>query len=196
MVKVKLALLLLISALLIGIFLFFWQSFSQKQQATSSVVEAIRALNRWETASYSVDTVIDKGNDGNRIQQLLFGDKILLIAHGEAVAGFDLANLPSNAVDIQATVITVTLPKPQLLFTKLDNDKTKVYDRQQGILVIQPDKNLESQARVAAENAVQASACSEGILITASDTARKELTSLLKGLHFSNITIIIPQGSC
>ena len=196
MLKIKIITsLIFLCIIIVGGFM-LWNSYSQKQQATSSVVESIRALNRWETASYSVDTVIDKGTGGNKIQQLLFADKILLVAHGEAVGGFDLASLSTDAVNIQGTNITVTLPKPQLLYTKLDNDKTKVYDHQQGLLVLQPDITLESQARSAAESAIQTSACTEGLLTTASDTARKELTILLKGLHFTTITLIIPTGSC
>ena len=192
-VKRSLLVLLLISLIIVGLMII--PPLMKNQNDTTAVVQEIRALNKWETASFTIEKVIDQGNSGNMFQQFLFGDKILLIAHGEAVAGFDLTSLSANDVHIQGNSITVTLPKPQIIYTRLDNDKTRVYDRQQGILT-QPDKNLESDARASAEKSIRATACSEDILTVASDNARKEISTLLSAFKFSTMTISIPQGSC
>lgn len=192
-VKLTLLILLLLTLIIVGLMII--PPLIKTQNDTTAVVQEIRALNKWETASFTIEKVIDQGNSGNMFQQFLFGDKILLIAHGEAVAGFDLSTLSPNDVHIQGNSITVTLPKPQIIYTRLDNDKTRVYDRQQGLLT-QPDKNLESNARVSAEKAIQAAACSDNILTVASDNARKEISTLLSAFKFSTITISIPQGGC
>ncbi len=172
-----------------------YNSLVHSPQSSQAVVTQMRSLNRWETASFSIEKVIEKGTSQNKFAQILFGDKILLIAHGEVIAGFDLSNITANSVSVHGTSIDISLPPPQILVTRLDNKLTYVYDRQQGFLA--PNgKDLESEARLSAENDIRAAACTEGILSKASDTAKTQLTSLLKGIGFSTIHIIIPQGSC
>lgn len=167
----------------------------KRQNDTATILQEIQSLNRWETASFTIEKIIDQGTSGNPFQEFLFGNKILLIAHGQAVAGFNLSTLSQDSVHIQQSSIVINLPKPEILYTKLDNDKTRVYDRQQGLLT-KPDKDLESQARLSAENAIRTAACTENILTIASDNARKQLTSLLSSFNFTSITISIPQGNC
>ncbi len=191
----KRALLALVALSIIILTIVFILPHMKKQNDTTAVVQEIRTLNKWETASFTIEKIIDQGSSDNIFQQFLFGNKILLIAHGEAVAGFDLSTLSQNSVLIQGTSITVTLPKPTILYTRLDNSKTRVYDRQQGLLT-QTDINFESQARLSAEQAIQSAACNENILAVASDNARKGLSTLLSTFHFSSITITIPQGNC
>jgi hypothetical protein len=162
----------------------------------AAVIKEVRALQRLETASFTIEKVIDSGTTGNNVfQQFLFGDKILLIAHGQVIAGFDLAQISDKDVEVDGTSIHLTLPAPQILVTTLDNTQTKVYDRQKGIL--NPgNKDLESDARKAAENAIKDAACSGDILKQASDNARKQLTSFFMALGFEQVSIDIPNGSC
>jgi Protein of unknown function (DUF4230) len=160
-----------------------------------AVVKQIRTLNRWETVSYQVEQIIDNGTSGNVFQQLLFGDRILLIAHGSVTAGFDLANLSEKSVHIQGKSIEISLPDPEILSTSLDESQTRVYDRQKGLLVPTND-NLESEARLSAINKIHQAACTDGVLQTASDNAQKQLTTMLQSLGFVTITITIPPGHC
>lgn len=162
----------------------------------AAVIKEIRSLQRLETASFTIEKIIDGGTTGNNIfQQFLFGDKILLIAHGQVIAGFDLSQVSENDIKIDGTKLTLVLPPPQILVSTLDNTQTKVYDRQKGLL--NPgEKDLESRARQAAEDSIRKAACDGGILTQASDNARKQLTSLFIALGFSQISIDIPQGEC
>ena len=73
-------------------------NWENNKKDTTAVVLEMRALNRWETASYTIEKVIDTGNSGNVFQQFLFGNRILLIAHGEVIGGFDLSTLSANNV--------------------------------------------------------------------------------------------------
>ena len=160
-----------------------------------AVIKQIRSLQRLETATFTVEKIIDAGTSGNQFSEFLFGDRILLIAHGDIIAGFDLADLPENTVDISNKTITLTLPPPRILVTKLDNTQTKVYDRRTGLLS-KGDKDLESTARLAAEQSIQKAACDEGILTQAAENAHKQVTAVLKAMQFETITINIPLGSC
>jgi hypothetical protein len=192
----------LISASVFLIVLFIgWFFLFKNQPGTNintsrvAVIKEIRNLQRLETASFTIEKIIDGGTSGNVFQQLLFGDRILLIAHGQVIAGFDLSQISEKDVVISDKSLRLTLPKPQVLVTTLDNTQTRVYDRTRGIL--NPgDKDLESKAREAAQNSITDAACKGDILKQASDNARKQLTALLSALGFTQITIDIPESSC
>lgn len=182
--------------LLVGWFLVFRDSSAVKLNLDRvAVIKEMRSLQRLETASFTVEKIIDGGTEGNVFQQFLFGDKILLIAHGQVIGGFDLSQISEKDIEIEGTGIRVTLPKPQILVTTLDNTQTRVYDRTRGILS-PGDKDLETKAREAAEKSIKDAACEGGILKQASDNARKQLTAFLSALGFTQISIDIPEGSC
>lgn len=163
--------------------------------SSQTVIKQIRSLNRLETSSYTIEKIIDVGTSGNKFSQFLYGDRILLIAHGSVIAGFDLAKMEEENIQVNGETLNVTLPAPEILVTKLDSDQTRVYDRQQGLLT-KGDENLESEARAEAEKVIKDAACKGGILDEASKNARNQLTTLFKSLGFATVIIEIPQGSC
>lgn len=165
------------------------------RMSKTTVVKELKELNRLETAQFTIEKVIDAGTNGNTFNELLFGDRILLIAHGEVIAGFDLSRLENKDIQTNGDSMIVKLPSPEILITSLDSNQTRVYDRRRGLLA-RDDKDLETKARVAAQEAIQKAACDGGILDEASTNARKQLTALFKTLGFVTITIDIPQGSC
>ncbi len=162
----------------------------------TAVITELRDLNRLETAAFTIEKVIDAQNaTSSRIEEFLFGDKLLLIAHGEVIAGIDLSQMEESGIQINEKSITLTLPPAQILVTSLDNTQTKVYDRRTGILA-KGDKDLEGEARKAAEQSIRVAACEGGILDQASENARKQLTALFRTLSFENISIVIPTSAC
>ncbi len=155
----------------------------------------MRSLNRLETATFTIEKIIDAGTSGNALSQFLFGDRLLLIAHGEVIAGFDLSQLPANSIAIDQSTLRLTLPSPSILVTKLDNTQTRVYDRRTGLLS-KGDKNLEANARAEAEKIISQAACTGNILTEASKNARSQLTALFKSLGFTTVIITIPDTTC
>lgn len=162
----------------------------------TAVIKEIRNLNRLETASFTIEKIIDGGTtEKGPVSQLLFGDRILLIAHGEVIAGFDLSQISEKDIQIQGTSLSITLPKPQILTTVLDNTQTRVYDRRRGILNMGED-NLESEVRKAAESSIREAACKGNILTQASDNGKKQLTALFMALGFSSVSINVANATC
>ncbi len=161
----------------------------------AAVVKEMRSLNRLETAQFTIEKIIDAGTSGSALRNFLFGDRLLFIAHGEVIAGFDLSQLSENDISISDNSINLTLPSPQILFVRLDSEQSRVYDRQQGLLT-KGDKDLESAARLEAEQTIKKSACESGILTQATDNGRKQLTTILRSFGFDSVHIEIPVGSC
>lgn len=157
-----------------------------------AVVQRIQRLNRLETVVYSIDTVVEGSRTNAILPDLLAGDRILLVVHGQSIAGIDLSQLKPEDVQITESngtrSIHVTLPPSQLFLTTIDNQHTRVYARSTGLLV-PADQNLESDTRAKAEQQLQQSALTDGILDAASKNAKATVTTLLYGLGFSHVDI-------
>ncbi len=161
-----------------------------------SIIKEMRQLGRLETASFTIEKIIEaKKDDGGPWRNLLFGDKLLLIANGEVIAGYDVSALADGDVEKMSKSLRIKLPAPQILSVRLDNEKTRVYDRNQGILS-RGDKDLETEARLAAEQSIREAACAAGILGQAQENAVKQLKALFGSLGYTDIIIQSPSGSC
>ena len=183
-----------------GIFWVVYTTFIQEEgyyvnTSGTAVVTEIQKLSRLETASYTIEKVIDAGTQGNAFQELLFGDKILLIANGQVIAGIDFSQVSADNIQINGSTIIFTSPPPSIFFTRLDNESTRVYDRSTGLLS-RGETDLETTARAQAEIVIRQAACDAGILDTAEENARKQLNSLFTALGFTAVTVNIPKGSC
>ncbi len=156
------------------------------------VVQHIQRLSRLETVVYSLDTVVEGQHSNPVLPDVLAGDKILLVVHGESIAGVDLGRLrPEDVrIDERAGVrsIHVTLPPSEIFVTTLDNQHTRVYARSTGLLV-PADENLESETRAKAQQQLERAALADGILDTARKNARATVTTLLYGLGFQQVDV-------
>ncbi len=135
---------------------------------------------------------MDKVVEGNRenpfLPNFLVGDKLLLVAHGEVLAGVDLSQLKASDVSVHGNAVTVHLPQAQILMTRIDNGRTRVYSRTTGLLV-PADPNLESQVCLAAEQEFAQAALADGVLDKARQNARTAVSALLSGLGFQRVDV-------
>jgi hypothetical protein len=156
--------------------------------SSPSVVEKIRQLSRLETVVYSLDKIVEGERVSSVLPDFLAGDKLLLVAHGEVIAGVDLSQLKPSDVTVKGDEVHVRLPTSTVLTTRIDNSRTKVFSRTTGLLVNQ-DVDLESKARLAAEQQITQAALDDGILDKASQNARTSVTALLYGLGFHTVDV-------
>lgn len=152
-----------------------------------TVIASIQRLARLESVVYNMDKVVEGDRTSQYLPDFLMGDKLLMIVHGQAVAGVDLSRVQAANVQIDGSSVTITMPPAELLSVSLDNSKTRVYSRTTGLLV-PADPNLESEVREKAEADLRQSALESGILTTAQGNARATLTTLLHSLGFQQIT--------
>jgi hypothetical protein len=153
-----------------------------------TVVDRIQQLQRLETVVYTMDKVVSGAKENPIFPDFLAGDRLLLLVHGEVVAGVDFSSLKPSDVTVEGKQIHLHLPAAQVLITHLDSAKTRVYSRQTGLLV-PTDPNLESQVRQEAERQLLQAALADGILHTAQQNANRTITSLLQGLGFEKIDL-------
>ena len=156
-----------------------------------TVVRQIQQLQRLETVDYTMDKIISGERDNPYLPKFLVGDRLLLVVHGEVVAGVDLGKVQPGDVSVNARSISLRLPAAEVFSTRIDNAKTRVYSRDTGLFST-PDPNLESEVRQEAERQLQQAALLDGILKTAQQNAHNTLGSMLKGFGFDQVQIL-PQ---
>ncbi|MFY9951456.1 MAG: DUF4230 domain-containing protein [Candidatus Sulfotelmatobacter sp.] len=153
-----------------------------------TVVRQIQKLQRLETVSYTMDKIISGEHENAYLPKFLAGDRLLLVVHGEVVAGINLASLGPGDVLIKGQTVSIHLPAAEVFSTRIDNARTRVYSRDTG-LFSSPDPNLESEVREEAERQLQQAALQDGILKTAADNARTTIAGMLQGFGFREVDI-------
>ena len=153
-----------------------------------TVVRQIQRLQRFETVSYTLDKIIGGEHDNPYLPKFLAGDRLLLVVHGEVVAGMNTATIQPSDVSVNGHRISIHLPAAEIFNTRLDNARTRVYSRDTGLFT-SPDPNLESQVRQEAERQLQQAALQDGILKAADQNGRATISSMLAGLGFNQVDL-------
>jgi len=153
-----------------------------------AVVRQVRALERIETVSYNSDKVVTGERESTIFPDFLAGDRLLLVAHGEVIAGVDLAKLQPADVAVSGHSVSVHLPAAEIFTASLDNAKTRVFSRDTGLFT-SADPNLEGEVRAEAEHQLRDAALSDGILKTAKTNAAQSVHRLLAGLGFTSVQV-------
>ena len=150
-----------------------------------TIIRQVRGLSRLETASYTIEKVIT-AESGQGPLAFLFGDQLILVAHGQVIAGVDLGKMGDGDIIVaeEGTAI-VTLPPAEVLVIKLDNQKSYVVDRDTGLIGVNPA--LETDARQAAEEEILSAALEDGILEMAQRNAESSVRQLILALGFQEV---------
>ena len=157
-----------------------------------TVLVEVQDLSNLETAAYSVEKIIT-AESGQGPFGFLFGDRLILVAHGKVVAGVDLSKVEDGDIVVDADGrVEVTLPPAEILHVYLDNDKSYIYDRDTGFIGMNPA--LESEARRAAEREILNAAVEDGILDIAQENAEAYIGRFILSLGFKTVdfTEVVP----
>ncbi len=157
----------------------------------------IQDLGRLESTDFVVQVHVPITDEPaglwDRVKALFGTDELLLVATGEAIAGFDLQKLRPQDVVVAGDSVLVSLPPAEILFTRVDNQETYVYSRETG-LFWKPDKDLETEARRQAEVKVREWTLDHGILDRAEQNGEVFLERFLRSLGFTDVTLTVrPQ---
>jgi hypothetical protein len=151
---------------------------------------AVRKLGRLETMQYVMQTVVDIEGQRDTFWERIFGtDKLLLIAAGEAVAGFDLDKLQSSDLKVDGKSVTLTLPPPEVFSYHINEGETYVYQRVTGIFV-PLDKELETRARQLAVERLRTWALQHDILDKAEAAGMARMEAFLRSLGFTSVKVM------
>ncbi len=121
------------------------------------------------------------------LPEFLTGEKLLLVAVGEVEAGVDLDELEQEDVRVVGKTVTIDLPQARILDSSLDEDATRLYDRDRGLLKPQGNDELLEEARRNALEQIQEEARNSGILEKAQSNARDSVRTLATSLGYEKV---------
>jgi hypothetical protein len=166
----------------------FGQGRSTSIASQTSVVERVQSLQRMETVVFNMDKVVTGEKGSPFLPDFLVGDRMLMVVHGQVVAGVDFSQFRATDVQVAGRDVHIKMPAARVLLTRIDNARTRVYSRSTGLLV-PVDPNFEGQVRQQAEGELLEEAMRGGILTSANQNARNTLVSLLLGLGFEKVNV-------
>jgi len=153
-----------------------------------TIVRQVRSLSRLETVSFTVEKVIT-AESGQDALAFLFGDQLILVAHGQVIAGVDLGQMQEGDITVtDDDRVVVILPPAEVFVVALDNERSYVYDRETGLFGLNQD--LETAARQAAEEEILNAALEDGILEMAEANARAYLERLITAFGFREVVFV------
>jgi hypothetical protein len=168
-----------------------------KVDVQSIVIQQMRNASELTTAAFTMQAVVPTSQD-NSIGGFVIGTtKLLYIAYGEVKAGVDLSQLTNENVQVSGETVQLQLPPAQILDSKIDVNRSKVYDYNRGLLGLGPDvaPELQNLAQQEALKKVVEAACEDGLLNKASDRAKLVVTQLLNTAGYKQVLVKIPSPS-
>ena len=139
------------------------------------VVQRLQALNRLETARQTNRDVVEARAGYGSLPSLLGQDRLLMVVQTEAVAGVDLSALQPGDVAVDGKKAVLRLPAPEVFSVHVDDNGSRVYQRERGWLVFRPDLDLERQARLGAQRRARGAESVAGLLALARTNAEGDL---------------------
>lgn len=155
------------------------------------LVQQLRNASELTTAVFAMQTVVPASRDRTLGGYTIGRTTLLYIAYGEVRAGVDLSALQPDDVQVNGDSISVQLPPPQILDSKIDVTRSKIYDYDRGFMGLGPDAAPELQEFAEQETLTQieATACTQGVLQTANERAKLTVSQLLTTAGYAAPTV-------
>jgi hypothetical protein len=170
-----------------------------KDRSQPVLLKSLENLSDYHAATANMQVVVDVEQDARLLPSFIKGERTLFVAAGTVDAAVDFRGLSRdpNAVRVSddRKAVTLTLPSPELTEPRLDPDRTRVYDRDRGVLDRFEDAFSDTPGdeqplyQLAEDKLAAAAAEDPALLRTAERNTRAMLSGLLRGLGFERITI-------
>ena len=160
-----------------------------------ALLRSIRDLKEFRAATGNFQVVVDIERD-TALPAAILGERTLFVAAGsvDAVVDFSALGGQNVVVSDDRRSATITLPAPTLSRPRLDVGRSRVYDRDRGLLnrigEVFSDGDDQQELYVAAERKLTAAAGQgSGIRRRAEVNTRAMLRALLRSLGFTSVTV-------
>ncbi|GAB4315300.1 MAG: hypothetical protein Kow0091_22460 [Geminocystis sp.] len=155
------------------------------------LIQQIQGVSELTTTVFVMDAIAPISSQRKLGEWVIGETSLLYIARGEVKAGLDLSKITSDDVSINQDTITIELPAPEILDSKIDVTKSQVYDYDRGFLNLGPDNapQLQSEAQKQTLNKIKQTACDENILEQANERAIVVISQLMEASGYKNVVV-------
>jgi hypothetical protein len=193
------AVLLVLLALVVGLGLaryadsFPWLEpiIGQPTEDPETAVLGVRRLNELATAEMTAQVVVTEEQEDahiffQRVPGFLVGEKVLLVVRGEVDAGINLDELGKEDVRVEEQRVTIELPEARLLDTTLNEEETRLFVLERGVLT-RGDYSLVEEARRDAIDRIEEAARDEKLVEKAQNNAKDSIREFLTSLGYKEV---------
>jgi hypothetical protein len=170
-----------------------------KDRSQPVLIKSLENLSDYHAATANMQVVVDIEQDAKLLPSFIKGERTLFVAAGTVDAAVDFSNLSRDSEAVKVSddrkAVTLTLPAPKLTEPRLEPDRSRVYDRDRGVLDRVEDAFSDRPGdeqplyQAATDKLAEAAAADPQLIRTAERNTRGMLTGLLRGLGFERITI-------
>ena len=170
-----------------------------KDRSQPVLLKSLQDLSDYHAATANMQVVVDVEQDAKLLPSFIKGERTLFVAAGNVDAAVDFRALAKDPDAVKVSKdrrsVELTLPAPRLLKPQLDPDRSRVYDRDRGVLDRVEDALSDRPGdeqplyQLAEDKLAAAAAADPKLLQTAERNTRSMLEGLLRGLGFENIKI-------
>ena len=160
------------------------------------VLKEIRDLSEYHAAEGSFETIIDLEKDVRFVPSILAGQKVLFIGVGSVDAYVDLGGLSESSVEVdeEANSITVRLPAAPLDDAVIDQELSRVYDRDRGLFdrlgsVFVDNPSSEDELFEGAVAKIEEAALATSLLETAETNTADMIEGMLSLAGYDQVTV-------
>jgi hypothetical protein len=157
----------------------------------SILVHQVRSASELTTAIFAMEAVVPTSRDRTIGSYVIGRTTLLYIAYGEVRAGVDLNQVQPEDIQIVDDRVSLRLPPPQILDSKIDVTRSSVYDYDRGFLNLGPDAAPELQQLAQRETLgrIIQTACTQGVLEEASARAKLAVSQLLNTAGYKEFSV-------
>jgi uncharacterized protein DUF4230 len=170
-----------------------------KDRSQPVLIKSLENLSDYHAATANMQVVVDVEQDARLLPSFIKGERTLFVAAGTVDAAVDFSTLSRDPDAVKVSDdregVTLTLPAPRLTEPRLDPDRTRVYDRDRGVLDRVEDAFSDRPGdeqplyQLAGDKLAEAAAADPQLIPTAERNTRAMLSGLLRGLGFERIRI-------
>ncbi|MFZ4718966.1 MAG: DUF4230 domain-containing protein [Ilumatobacteraceae bacterium] len=185
-----------LGALAIGVGLQLGNPFSTDRVDHSAppVLVQLRDLADYHAAQGQFEVTIDQEDDVRWVPSFLAGERVQFIAVATVDAVVDFSAVGSDAVTVDGTSVSVTLPSATLADPVLDQDLSHVMNRDRGIVnrvagMFSDNPTGEQALYQAASDKVAAAAAASSLEVRAETNTRSMLQTMFRSMGYEQVTV-------
>ncbi len=177
---------LVITGFLIFLFLYIKHQFtvSRIEITDSGMVQKISSMGKLELVKYEMKDIIDQ----REVHLILPDSRVLFLAVGEVTACIDLTKVKKSDITQTKDSVVVYLPRPEICYTKLDHEKSKVYDIR-GVMFEDGAKDMVEDVYKLAEKRLLDNANQMNVLGLARQNAQLIFKPLLESISGKTVVL-------
>jgi len=146
------------------------------------IMEKVVAVGKLELVKFYIRDILEQTKEN----KWWFNSKVTLIITGEVAGCIDLRTIDSADVQLTETDLTLTLPEPEICYSKIDHKNSKVYNIEHGAF---EEAALIDSAYKAAEKQIEAAAVQMRIKEQTRQNAEFVLRPLLESFTGKKVTL-------